>query len=78
MDREKLKELEEIIRLEDKTLKIRKILAFVIGEENVDHWLNAPHPDFGYRTPQSLMNEEEWGVECVHDALMATLDGQFS
>src|SRR3989338_5799362 len=50
-------EITEILAIPDKVARVRAILALVIGEENVDQWLNSPHPDLGNRTPQSVINE---------------------
>ena len=57
--------------------KIRSILVDVIGENNVQAWLDAPHPDLGNRSPQSVRDEYgDAGVDAVLDMLEAALGGQ--
>ncbi|MEK7211751.1 MAG: MbcA/ParS/Xre antitoxin family protein, partial [Patescibacteria group bacterium] len=35
----------------------KELLDYFCDEENLRFWLNSPHPDLGYRTPQSLIDD---------------------
>ena len=57
--------------------RIREILTDFIGENNVQAWLDAPHPDLNNRSPQSVMDEYgDAGADAVLDMLEAALGGQ--
>lgn len=69
----------EALETPNKEQRIRKILACLIGEENVEAWLNIPHPDLDNRTPQSVIDEySEAGVDAVLGMLMDAIGGQLS
>ena len=76
MDERKKLTLQEILKTPDKEERIRKILAYCLGEEKVEAWLNAPHPDLNDRTPQSVMDEHgEAGVDAVLGMLLDAIGG---
>ena len=54
--------------------KIRKIFSELTDQEFKEYWLETPIPDFQYRTPSQLNNEElEKFLNCLEDYFMGEL-----
>ena len=65
--------LTEILAIPDKKLRVRSLLEYMVGKDNVETWLNAPCPDLGNRTPQAAIDEGK--VDAVVALLEDAMNG---
>lgn len=60
-----------------RSVLMSRIIALVggAGLEAAERWLQTPHKDFNFRTPESFLNAAEWMT--VRDWLVDNVSGQF-
>jgi uncharacterized protein (DUF2384 family) len=56
--------------------EVRQYLSHYFDPENMEKWLNFPHPDFGNRTPQSVIDE---GLgQAIIDLIESVMNGDMT